>query len=312
MAPRRTKHDTAFRGRVEGNQAGSEFMEVRRSKAARAYLVGITGVVVLVAVGFLAIAFASDNQSPAAAEKQADLPLSTGTKAYLPGKSLAAIKQAADAKKYLFLFFYKADDEETQTVKRSLNEFAKKFADRAEVASVNVTDPAEQGIVNQYGLGRAPLPLVLAMAPNGAVTRSFVKNSDEAQFAMAFVSPGMENCVKGLQDRKMVFICIQNDSTLHKTEALQGVREFAADARYAKATEIVTVDPTDAAEQSFLTQLKVDPRTAEAVTVFLAPPGTMVGTYSGETKKEVLVAAAKTAAQGCDPKSGCCPAPKKP
>lgn len=55
----------------------------------------------------------------------------------------------------------------------------------------------------------------------------------------------------------------------------------------------------------------MQPKTEEAVTVFLAPPGATVATYTGETKKDVLMAAAKTAAKGCDPKSGCC-TPKKP
>jgi hypothetical protein len=273
--------------------------------------VGALGIVVLVAAGFLAISLAGHSESPAAVEKAAALPVSAGPTTYLPGKSFAAIKQAADAKKYLFLFFYKADDEETQTAKRSFDELAKKFADRADAASVNVTDPAEQGIVNQYGLGRAPMPLVLAMAPNGAVTRSFVKNFDETQFALAFVSAGTEKVVKALQSRKMAFVCVQNGSTQRNAEAVEGVKAFVADAQYAKTTEVVMVDPADAAEQNFLTQLKVDPRTAEAVTVFLAPPGTMVGVYKGETKKEALVAAAKAAAQGCNPQSGCCPAPPK-
>jgi hypothetical protein len=109
----------------------------------------------------------------------------------------------------------------------------------------------------------------------------------------------------------MAFICVQNGTTKHNAEAMQGVKGFAADAQYAKTTEIITVDPTDVAEESLLKQFKVDPKTDEAVTVFLAPPGTTVGTYKGEIKKDVLVAAVKTAAKGCTPGSSCCPAPKK-
>jgi hypothetical protein len=133
----------------------------------------------------------------------------------------------------------------------------------------------------------------------------------EEQLKTAFVSPGMQKCLKALQDRKMAFLCVQNGTTQHNAEALQGVRDFAADPQYAKTTEIITIDPTDTAEESLLKQFKVDPKTEEAVTVFLAPPGATVATYTGETKKDVLMAAAKTAAKGCDPKSGCC-APKKP
>lgn len=312
MATQRTKHHSTHRSRSEEHHHNSESAGRRPLKTAKSYVVGAMGVAVLVALGFLVHAFAGDQRAPAAPEMKAVRAVAPVTTSHLSGKGLAALQHAADAKKYLFMFFYKTDDAETQAARRSLDKNAWKFADRAEFASVNVTDPAEQSLVNQYGLGRAPLPLVLAFAPNGAVTRSFVKDFDEAQLAMAFVSPSMEKCVKALQDRKIVFACIQNDSTLHNAEALQGVKEFAADVQYARTTEIITVDPADPAEASFLKQLKVDSGPTEAVTVFLAPPGTMVGVYKGETKKETLVAAAKTAAQGCDPKTGCCPAPKKP
>jgi hypothetical protein len=156
------------------------------------------------------------------------------------------------------------------------------------------------------------MPLVLALAPNGAVTRGFVSRLVESQLETAFVSQGTQKCLKALQDRKLAFVCIQNETTQHNAEAMQGVKDFVADPLYAKNTEIITVDPADAAEESLLKQFKVDPKTGEAVTVFLAPPGTMIGSYKGETKKDALVAAATTAAKGCDPKSGCCPAPKKP
>jgi len=222
-----------------------------------------------------------------------------------------AIDRASKANKYIFLFFYRAEDEPTRTARGALEAALGKLGDRALSTSVNVADPREQALVARYGLGRSPMPLVLALAPSGAVTRSFVGRFVESQLETAFVSPGMQKCLKGLQDRKMVFVCVQNDGTQHNAEAMQGVQEFASDPQYSKTTEIITVDPADAAEESFLKQLKADPKTNEAVTVFLAPPGTLVGTYKGETKKDVLIAAAKTAAKGCTPGGSCCPA-KKP
>jgi hypothetical protein len=228
-----------------------------------------------------------------------------------PSPATTAIDQAAQADKYIFLFFYRAEDEPTLAARKTFDAAMEKFADRATSTVVNVTDPQEQALVNKYQINRSPMPLVLAMAPTRAVTRGFPGQFTEAQLETAFVSPGMQKCLKALQDRKMAFVCVQNGTTQHNAEARQGVEEFAADAQYAKTTEIITVDPTDAAEESLLKQFKVDPTTEEAVTVFLAPPGTMVGTYKGETKKDVLVAAAKTAAKGCTPGGSCCPA-KKP
>jgi hypothetical protein len=225
--------------------------------------------------------------------------------------AVVAIDRAAKADKYVFMFVYRTEDDATKAARKTFDAAVEKLAARAMFTLVDVTDPLEREVVAKYGLERSPTPLVLALAPNGAVTRSFTGQLVEAQFETAFVSPGTEKCLKALQDRKLVFVCVQNGQTEHNAEALQGVKEFAADAQYVKTTEIITLDPTEAGEESFLRRLKVDPKTTEAVTVFMAPPGATVATYKGETKKDVLVAAAKTAAKACDPKSGCCK-PKAP
>jgi len=246
-------------------------------------------------------------QAVGAANQVADKPAQDTTEL-----AAVTINRAAKANKYMFVFFYRDEDEPTKAARKAFDAALGKLADRALSVAVNVTDPLEREVVVKYGLDRAPTPLVLALAPNGAVTRSFAGPLIESQLETAFVSPCMQKSLKALQDRKLVFICVQNGKTQHNAEATQGVKEFAADAQYAKTTEIIALDPADAAEESFLTRLKVDPQTEEAVTVFLAPPGTIVGTYKGEIKKDVLVAAAKTAAKGCTPGGSCCPAPKKP
>lgn len=228
------------------------------------------------------------------------------------GVAAQAMQHAADANKYLFIFFYKEEDDATQAARKTFEEATSKLAEKAEAVGVNAGDGAESAVVNRFGLGRAPMPLVLAIGPSGAVTRSFTRNFNERQLRNAFVSQSNEKSLKALQDRKMVFVVVQNGITRHNEEALQGVREFAADPQYTRQTEIVVLDPQDAAEVSFLKQLQVDRQTTEAITVFVAPPGTIIGTYTGATQKYALVAAAKKAAAGCGTgKPGCCPL-KKP
>ena len=224
---------------------------------------------------------------------------------------IAAIDRAAQAGKYIFLFFYRDGDEPTRTARVAFEAGMSKLVDRAMFATVNITDVREQALVAKYDVSRSPMPLVLAMAPNGVVTRNFVGQFSESQFETAFIGPGMQKALKALQDRKMLFVSVQNDATQHNSEAMQGVRDFAADPQYSTTTEIVTLDPKDPAEADFLKALKVDPQTSEAVTVFMAPPSTTVATYTGATQKIVLVEAAKKAAAGCA-KPGCCPPKKKP
>ncbi|MFH1747900.1 MAG: hypothetical protein ABIG44_12770 [Planctomycetota bacterium] len=225
---------------------------------------------------------------------------------------IVAIDRVAKADKYAFVFFFRANDERTQTMRAALESGVEEMPEKAEFIAVDVTDPLEKAIMNRFKVSRAPMPLILALAPNGAVTRGFTRNFNEKQLEQAFVSPCQAQCLKSLQEGKMVLVCIQNDQTVHNEEAMQGVNEFKADQLYTAQTAIVSVDPTDESEADFLKKLRVSPETEEAVTVLMAPPGRSIATFTGVTNKADIVAATKKAGSGCDPKSGCCPAPKKP
>ena len=221
------------------------------------------------------------------------------------GQGLAALAQAAAANKYLFAFFWSADDDQTAAMRKVFENTTAKVADRAVTVSVRVGDPAESGIIRKYDLELPlPTPPVLAIAPNGAVTGGFPTEFEEQELSGAFATPGTEKCLKALQDGKLVFVCVQNASTKSNQEALRGVQDFKADARYAGATEILVLDPRDPAEASFLGTLQIDPRIATAVTAFLKPPGSVIGAYQGATTKEQLTAALQQANSSAEPDGG--------
>jgi len=217
------------------------------------------------------------------------------------GVAAQAIQHAADAKKYLFIFFYKAEDDATKSARKTFEEAMPKLAEKAEAVVVNAGDRAESDVVNRFRVGQTPMPLVLAIGPTGAVTQNFTQNFDEQQLRTAFVSPGTEKSLKALQDRKYVLLCVQNGETKFNDEAMRGVRDFVADPRYARSVEIVTVDPSDAREVDFLARFGLSVSRQEAVTLLLAPPGRVMGTFMGATDKNTLLAAATPPKAG-----GCC------
>lgn len=226
---------------------------------------------------------------------------------------MAAIEQAGRAKKYLFALFWKTDNEQTTAMKKVFEDAVKKVSDRAQSVVIRVDDPAERGIADKFGLDRAPMPLVLAIAPNGAVMGGFPQKLSEEQLLDAFGTPCTEKSMKALQDGKLVFLCVQSGSTQANEEALKGVNQFKADSRYADATEVVMLDPTDSAEAAFLADLKIDRQTPEAVTAFLVPPGAVIAEFKGATNKDELIAVLQKANTGCGP-GGCGPggcAPKQ-
>lgn len=238
-----------------------------------------------------------------------ELPVSTANN-LTAGRGLAAIDKAAEADKYLFAYFYRGEDEQTRIMKSVFDTAIRNVADKADSITINITEPSEKAIVDKYRLGRAPMPLVMVMAPNGAITGAFPRKFEEKQLADAIVSPYTEKCLKALQERKLVFLCVQNDKTKQNDAAMRGVLNFKADARFAQATEIITVDPAVEAEVEFLEKLKINPKINEALTVFLAPPGRVIGTYHGATDKaqleKMLLAVMSSCGSGCGP-SGCGP-----
>lgn len=222
------------------------------------------------------------------------------------GAGMAAVEKAAEAEKYLFALFRKEEDGDTAAMRSVLQEVIKEVADRADSVEVNVSTASERSIVDKFGLDRAPMPLILAIAPNGAITGGFPTKAEKQELLDAFASPSMEKCMKPLQENKLVLLCVQNAATESNDAALKGVGEFKADARFAEATEIVMLDPTDVAEAAFLKDLRIDPKIEAAVTVFLAPPGMPIGMYKGATSKDEIVATLEKSSSACGP-GGCGP-----
>jgi hypothetical protein len=261
--------------------------------------------IIAAALGFSGVA-AENNQSPPSSSAPQVAPAG--------GKGTEAMRRAAEANQYLFVFFYEKDDDATRAARKTFDEAVKKITPAPQSVAVDRTAPAEAELVAKCGVDRAPMPLVLAIAPVGAVTGGF-KAADltEERLRDAVASAGLQKCLKALQDRRLVLVCLQNGRTQANEEAMKGVNDFKANSQFGSVTDVVKVDPSDPKETKLLAQLKADPQSRTATTAFLAPPGVLVATVSGPTTKDALVASLQKAMSSCAPGagSGCCPAPKK-
>jgi hypothetical protein len=255
-----------------------------------------SAVVPLAALGVLTMALATAAEPPVTQSDPAAA--STGT---------TAMEKAAKDNKYLFVFFFEGEDANTSNMKGVFETATAKMADRADAVAIRVSDPAEKPILDKFAVRGAPMPLVLAIAPTGAATRAFPKRFAEAQLQQAFVSPCTARCMKAIQDRHLILICVQNGKTQFNQEAMQGVEAFKTDPQYAKVTDIVTLNPSDKAEQEFVKALEVDPQTTTAVTLLVTPPGAPVATFAGAVTKEEIVAKLAAAQSSCCPGGKCGP-----
>lgn len=207
-----------------------------------------------------------------------------------------AIQTASQDGKLLYLVFYRETDATTNTLLETV-----KTASTGQVgtswATVHVTDPAARAVAERFKVARAPMPMVMAIAPNGAVTGAFSKRVTKEALAGCIVSPKKAECMAALQQDKLVLLCLQE----HPGEALPAaIDEWVADPFFGDRTRVMTVTMSDAAEAGFLESMQVDPKQGEPQTVFLAPPGVMVGKFPPSATKEELATKLAAAGKCCD------------
>ena len=224
--------------------------------------------------------------------------------AQIETSSSVAIQKAAAESKYIFLFFYKDKNESTLHLQKVLDQTLIKLKE-VKSLSINLNDPSEKPIINRFKLKGTPMPFVIVLAPNGAITGGF-STFTQQQLINSIISPGAASCHKALQERKLVILCLQNEKTANNKSALQAANEFKADPRFAKATEIVMIDPSDIREHAFLKQLDLNLHSSESMTVLIYPPAVVIGKHEGVTTKEQLVSNLKQTTSGCG-EGKCCP-----
>jgi hypothetical protein len=214
------------------------------------------------------------------------------------GKAQQVLDQSAAQQKYTFLLFYREDNQATRTMAQSLQKALAQRSNQASITYVSVSDPAEQAVVKRFGVARAPLPFTLAVAPNGAVTALISQKINAAQIATAFVTPGMANCMKAMQDRKLVLVCVHTSA---RSETPESVREFQADPDFSERLSVISIQSSDRSEAPFLKQMEIEPGSLQGSTlVFMAPPAVLVGKFASTATKTEMTAALHAAGKCCD------------
>lgn len=208
------------------------------------------------------------------------------------------LANASQTNRTCFLLFYKVNDPATQEAAKTLSQGVAKRGERATFAYVNVTDANEQATVKQFDVARASMPLVLAVAPNGAITGVYPKPFADADLDKAFVTPGMARVMKQMQSGKVVLIYVHPGAV---TSMPAGVSQFTADPQFSGRSAVVALRMDDPNEARFIKELDVKPAHAyDTPIVFLAPPGVMVGKYAGNVSKAQLATDLHTAGKCCD------------
>ena len=118
-------------------------------------------------------------------------------------KAEAALAKCASDGKYAFVFFYRegasapgkmpvtANTSQTQQLRTVFDAAMDKLSARALPVLVNVADASETAVVQRFRVSRTPMPWVMAVAPNGAITRGLARFTERDLLSFFCVSwPG--------------------------------------------------------------------------------------------------------------------------
>lgn len=203
---------------------------------------------------------------------------------------------AAQQDQHTYLLFYRGNDAETQGMHRIVQSTAAERTD-AVMLAIRIDDASEQSLIDRFDATRTPLPATVVLAPNGAITSLFPQRVTPQQLQAAIVSDAQAECLKALQEQKIVLLCAQPEG-IESVPA--GVQQFQADAHFASRTQVVTVQANDPAEAKFLNQLKMPTNQPTSVVAFMAPPGVMLGIYNANVTHSMLAQKLAAAGKCCD------------
>ncbi|MGE5343503.1 MAG: hypothetical protein ACM3SY_18700 [Candidatus Omnitrophota bacterium] len=230
--------------------------------------------------------------------------ISSASSAANPVNAKTAMDLAMRSGKFISLIFYEKKDPAYHTMSTCIDNFAKSSQGKLIVHQSRVSDPREKEIVDRFDIRRARLPVILIIAPNGAVTAGYEQKVTLDQVKKSVEVPElMLKVLKPLQERKITLVLLQNEKTKFNKESSKAINDFIRDPKYKKVVSTINANPSASGSREFLRQCSLATPQTEAVVVVMLPPKTIAKVLKGKITKADVEASLQT----CTPGSGCCP-----
>lgn len=208
------------------------------------------------------------------------------------------LNESTQSGKFTFIVFHRDSGEGTRALYQQTQDGIAPHAENSLITTARVDDPIERAIVEKFGIGRAPMPMTVVVAPNGAVTGLYPRAVTGEQIAAAIVPPTMMRCMKELQDQKLVFVCLTRTDTVEVPQGVQAVQQLP---QFKDRISLVGMRLDDPAEARFYQQMQLDPQRVNGPhAVLIAPPGVLVGQFDSRATADLIAASIHKAGQCCD------------
>lgn len=223
---------------------------------------------------------------------------SFGQQGAQPSPLQTTLNQSTQSGKFTFVVFHRDNGESTRTLFQQVKDEVASRSNVALMTAARVDDPAEKQLVEKFGVARAPMPMTVVVAPNGAVTGLFPRTMSQEQAAAAIVPPTMMRCMKELQDQKLVFVCLTRTDKVDVPAAVKAAGQMP---QFKDRITLVGMKLDDPAEARFYQQMQLDSQKVNGpYAVLIAPPGALIGHYDSRSTADQIATALHKAGKCCD------------
>ncbi len=235
----------------------------------------------------------------------------------LPVVALAStidqLESAANQGKPAFVLVTEPGVSGIEQAKQVIQEAMSKIPGSVMIES-NRSDAADASFIQSHKLGTAPVPLILLFTANGLMAGGNVASRLTAEQLVAMVpSPQKAEVLLAIQSGLPTFVIASRSGMIAEADVAKGCAAACSQMEGKGVTVDISLD--DLAEQEFLTQIGVDLKSTDPVTVVINAKGQVTDLYTGMVEVDKLVASASKAVSSscCPPGSGktCPPASKK-
>lgn len=195
------------------------------------------------------------------------------------------LSEAADAEQYTYLMFFRSQDAATQSMQQTIRDHVEDHANVATLVSVKLDDAAEADLIEKYDATRMPMPVVVGIAPNGAVSGVYPQRVSTDQLERAILTPRYSEMVMALQQQKIAVVCLHPEGG---GETPQGVTDFQNTPAFLGKTHLVSATADDADEAHFFERMHVPTDIDSPVVILFAPPGVYVGKFNEQSSAAVM------------------------
>ncbi len=203
----------------------------------------------------------------------------------------------AEGRFAVILFYDNEDTKEYKDMLKTVQKFVDKTSDKIDFIKLDAGDESAQSIVQKYRLSRAPKPLTLVFAPNGAITGGYAQKINTKKLEKSLVGPVQQEIVRATQARKPVILKIPGGSSQANEVVDKAIKEFE---HLRKITpEVITITSLTKDDKELKKKFNIDFKQKTVQTIVLTTAGTMAGRFVGTVSAEEIYEALKNSGSSC-------------